>query len=67
MTRGTDEIRRTAAIVTINNGSADYAFEYPVAIPEKTTVEAQAVGAGTNNACSSMFILLLVKNDAGAP
>jgi hypothetical protein len=65
MTRGTDEIRRTAAIVTINNGSADYAFEYPVVIPEKTTIEAQAVGAGTNNACSSMFIIVLIKNDAG--
>jgi hypothetical protein len=62
MTRGPDEIRRTAAIVTINNGSADYAFEYPLAVPEKTTVEAQAIGAGTNNACSSMFILVLIKN-----
>jgi hypothetical protein len=65
MTRGTDDIRRTAAIVTINNGTADYTFEYPLRIPEKTTLEAQAVGAGTNNACSSMFILVLVKNDAG--
>jgi hypothetical protein len=63
MTRGTDNIRRTAAIVTINNGSADYMFEYPVAIPEKTTIEAQAFGTGNNNACSSMFILILVKND----
>jgi len=62
MTRGTDDIRRTAAIVTLNNGSADYAFEYPVAIPEKTTIEAQAVGSSSNNACSSMFILILVKN-----
>lgn len=62
MTRGTDDIRRTAAIVTINNGSADYTFEYPLAVPEKTTIEAQAVGAGTNNACSSMFILVLIKN-----
>ena len=62
MTRGIDDIRRTAAIVTINNGAADYTFEYPLAVPEKTTVEAQAVGAGTNNACSSMFILVLVKN-----
>lgn len=62
MTRGNDGIRRTAAIVTLNNGSADYTFEYPVAIPEKTTVEAQAVGAAANNACSSMFILVLVKN-----
>ena len=63
MTRGSDEIRRTAAIVTINNGSADYAFEYPLAVPEKTTVEAQAVGAGNNNACSSMFVLVLIKNN----
>jgi hypothetical protein len=63
MTRGTNNIRLTAAIVTINNGSADYMFEYPLAIPEKTTVEAQAFGSSANNACSSMFILLLVKND----
>ena len=65
MTRGTDDIRRTAAVVTLNNGAADYVFEYPIVIPEKTTVEAQAVGSSTNNACSSMFILVLVKNDAG--
>ena len=65
MTRGTDDIRRTAAVTTLNNGSADYAFEFPLAIPEKTTLEAQAVGAATNNYCSSMFILLLIKNDAG--
>lgn len=62
VTRGQDGIRRTAAIVTLNNGAADYAFEYPVSIPEKTTIEAQAVGAAANNACSSMFILVLVKN-----
>lgn len=65
MSRGTDDIRRTAAIVTLNNGAADYAFEYPVVIPEKTTIEAQAVGSSTNNACSSMFIIILIKNDAG--
>ena len=62
VTRGIDDIRRTAAIVTINNGSADYVFEYPVAVPEKTTLEAQAIGTGNNNACSSMFILVLVEN-----
>lgn len=62
MTRGINNIRMTAAIVTLNNGAADYSFEYPVAIPEKTTVEAQAFGAASNNACSSMFILLLVRN-----
>lgn len=65
MTRGTNNIRLTAAIVTLNNGAADYAFEYPIVIPEKTTVEAQALASANNNACSSMFILLLVKNTNG--
>jgi len=64
MTRGTNDIRRTAAVVTVNNGVADYAFEYPLVVPEKTTIEAQAVGAAANNACSSMFIMVLIKNDA---
>jgi hypothetical protein len=64
VTRGTDDIRRTAAIVTINNGAADYVFEYPIVVPEKTTIEAQAIGTGNNNACSSMFILVLIKNNA---
>lgn len=65
MTRGANNIRLTAAIVTLNNGSADYAFEYPIVIPEKTTIEAQASASANNNACSSMFILLLVKNTNG--
>jgi hypothetical protein len=64
MTRGTNDIRLTAAVVTLNNGTADYVFEYPLAVPEMTTIEAQAVGVANNNACSSMFILVLVKNDA---
>jgi len=65
MVRGTDNIRRTVAVTTVNNGSSDYSFEYPAVIPEKTTVEAQAIGSAANNACSSMFILVLIKNDAG--
>lgn len=61
LSRGVDNIRRTATITTINNGVANYVFEYPLAIPEKTTLEATAIGSSNNNACSSMFILLLVK------
>lgn len=61
LTRGTDNIRRTAAITSINNGVADYTFEYPLAVPEKTTLEATAIGSSNNNACSSMFILVLIK------
>jgi hypothetical protein len=68
LSAGPDGIRRTAAITTLNNGVADYMFEYPLAIPEKTTLEATAIGSANNNACSSMFILLLVKGaTAGAP
>jgi len=63
MTRGTDNIRRTAAVTTVNNSAADYLFEFPLAVPEKTTFEAQAVGTGNNNACSSMFVFVLIKND----
>ena len=63
MTRGTNNIPLTSAVTTLNNGAANYVFEYPVVIPEKTTVEAQAFGSSTNNACSSMFIINLIKND----
>lgn len=63
MTRGTNNIRMTAAVTTVNNGTADYAFEYPLAVPEKTTIEAQATGTGNNNACSSLFVVVLIKND----
>jgi hypothetical protein len=61
LTRGVDNVRRTAAITTINNGVANYVFEYPLAIPQKTTLEATAIGSSSNNACSSMFILVLIK------
>lgn len=61
LTRGTDNIRRTAAVTSINNGVADYVFEYPIVIQEKTTIEATAIGSSSNNAVSSMFILVLVK------
>ncbi len=62
LTIGTDGIRRTIAITTVNNGTADYTFEYPVAVPEKTTLEATAQGSSNNNEASSLFILVLVQN-----
>lgn len=63
MTIGVDGVRRTAAITTVNNGVADYVFEYPLTIPEKTTLEATAQASSNNNSASSMFIVLLIKND----
>jgi uncharacterized Zn-binding protein involved in type VI secretion len=65
LTRGTNNIRMTAALTSLNNGVANYVFEYPLAVPEKTTIEATAVGSSTNNSVSSMFIILLVKNSTG--
>jgi hypothetical protein len=65
LTRGVDNIRRTAAVTTVNNGVANYVFEYPLAVSEKTTLEATAVGTANNNSVSSMFIILLVKNSTG--
>lgn len=68
MTVGIDGIRRTAAITTINNGTADYAFEFPIAIPEKTDIEATAIGSANNNSCASMFVILLIAGpNASAP
>jgi hypothetical protein len=61
LSRGLNNIRMTAAITTINNGVANYVFEYPLVIPEKTTLEATAIGSSSNNAVSSLFILVLVK------
>lgn len=61
VTRGPNNIKTTAALTTLNNGTANYVFEYPMMIPEKTTIEATAIGSSTNNQCSSMFILLLIK------
>lgn len=63
LTIGVDGIRRAAAITTVNNGAADYTFEYPIEIPEKTTIEATAQASSNNNEASAMFVLVLIKND----
>ena len=55
-------IRRTAAVTTLNNGTADYPFEYPLPLPERTTIEATAIGGANNNSVSSLFVLVLIKN-----
>lgn len=62
LTTGTDGIRRTAAVVAINNGAAPYPFPYPIRIPEKTDIEATAVGKSNNNAVSAMFNMVLIQN-----
>lgn len=57
-----DGIRRVAAVTAINNGSVVYPFQYPVAIPEKTDIDALAIGTSDNNVVSTMFNMVLVQN-----
>jgi hypothetical protein len=63
LTVGADGIRRTAAITTVNNGAANYVFEYPLRVPEKTTLEATAQASSNNNEASAMFVIVIIKND----
>ena len=57
-----DLIRRVVAISTLNNGVATYPFEYPVPVLEKMTVEALAIGSGSNNLVSAKIQIVLIRN-----
>lgn len=59
---GPDGLLRVGAVTTVNNSTADYLFETPLQIPEKNCVGATAIGAASNNAVSSYFNILLIKN-----
>jgi hypothetical protein len=59
---GTDNILRVGAVSTINNSDAAFSFEQPYTIPEKNCVGASAIGAANNNAVSSYFNIILIKN-----
>jgi len=65
ITDNVNSITRVGAVVTINNGSVQYDFPYPLVIPEKFCLGATADGSSSNNSVSSMFGILLIKNDAG--
>lgn len=52
-----------SAVVTMNQSRADFKFGYPIRIPEKTDVEAQAYSSGDTFAVSSHFEIVLMKND----
>jgi len=59
---GTDNILRVGAVSTVNNSAAVFMFEQPYIIPEKNCVGATAVGASANNAVSSYFNIILIKD-----
>jgi hypothetical protein len=62
---GTDGILRVGAVTTVNNNSTMYNFEQPYVIPEKNCVGATAIGSASNNAVSSYFSIILIKNATG--
>ena len=59
---GPDGILRVGAIATVNNNEASFQFDQPYKIPEKNCVGATAIGAAANNAVSSYFNIILIKN-----
>jgi len=59
---GTDGILRVGAVATLNNGSVQYDFNPAYRIPEKNCIGATAIGSAANNAVSTFFNLILVKN-----
>ena len=61
-THGTDNILRVSAVTTLNNGSAQFDFDPPLRIPEKTCAGASAIGASGNNSVSAFFNIVLIKN-----
>jgi hypothetical protein len=58
---GPDGILRVVAISTLNNGSIQYDFAYPIAITEKSCFGASAIGSANNNSVSAFFNFVLIK------
>ena len=59
---GPDGIIRVGAVATVNNNTAQFQFTMPYTIPEKNCVGATAIGSAANNAVSSYFNIVLIKN-----
>jgi hypothetical protein len=58
----TDGITRVAAVTTLDSGVSEYDFNIPIPFPEKTDIEARAVGSANNNSVSCMLVFMLIKN-----
>ena len=55
---------RNAADITVNSNVFRYEWDYPLALPEKTDLEARAIAlAGTNFYVTASFELVYIKND----
>lgn len=55
-----------AATTVLVDGIVDYSFDYPIALPEKTDIEARATATVGAHICTAFFEMLLVKNNGQA-
>jgi hypothetical protein len=53
----------TSAVTVFATGQVNYDFPYPIAIPEKSDIEARAITSSGTNTVSSYFGMILIKND----
>lgn len=53
----------TTAVTVFTTGQVSYDFKYPIAIPEKSDIEARAISSSGTNTLTSYFGFVLVKND----
>jgi hypothetical protein len=66
MFRPVGGVFRNAADITVNSNVFRYEWDYPLALPEKTDLEARAIAlSGTNFYVTASFELIYIKNDAG--
>jgi hypothetical protein len=64
MVRTLGGVFRNAADITVNSSVFRYDWEFPIAIPEKSDIEARAIAlSGSNFYVTASFELLYIKND----
>ena len=56
----------TSAVSVFTTGQVNYDFPYPIAIPEKSDVEARAITSSGTNTITSYFGMILIKNNGQA-
>lgn len=57
------EVMQTKAVVTLHNTFVDFDFGVPVAVPEKSDIEARALVSSGTDAISVTFSIIYIKND----
>lgn len=56
----------TSAVTVFSNTQVDYEFEYPLAFPEKTDIEARAISSSGTHAVTAYLQMILIKDNGQA-